>query len=189
VIGARDKKHTSLTHRFGNWMISQLFSLLFSVKITDVCSGMYLLETTEARNYNLEEPGFVAEIELAAQSAAKQELAEVPINYRPRIGKGKLSTWRDGRAILSAAFRLAWTHNPLLLCSGLAGLLVVPALLTLSWVILEYLTSGVWLLGWALSSAVLLMLGAQALTLAGVSLLTKNAERRLVREIRTQPVT
>jgi dolichol-phosphate mannosyltransferase len=181
VIGARDKKYINRVHRFGNWVISQLFSLLFSVKVTDVCSGMYLLETAEARNYNLEEPGFVAEIELAAQSAAKQQLTEVPINYRPRIGKGKLNTWRDGRAIVSAAFRLAWKYNPVLLCSGLASLLAIPAASIVLWVVLEYVTRTAFHLSWALVGMLLLVFATQALTLTGISLLTKNAERRMLR--------
>ena len=185
VIGARDKKHIGLIHRFGNSVISQLFSLLFSVKVTDVCSGMYLLETTEAKNYNLEEPGFVAEIELAAQSAAKQQLAEVPINYRPRIGKGKLSTWRDGRAILSAAFRLARRYNPVLLYSGLAGLSIAPATLILAWVMFEQLTRRIFHSGWALAGIVLFLVAAQAFTLASVSILTKHSEERLMQEIKS----
>jgi dolichol-phosphate mannosyltransferase len=180
VVGARDKKHIGLLHRFGNRIISQLFSLLFGVKMTDVCSGMYLLETEEAKNYDLKEPGFVAEIELAAQSAAKQELSEVPINYRPRIGKRKLDTWRDGRAIISAAFKLAWRYNPVLLCSGMAGLLAIPAASILLWVVFEYFTKATWDLGWALAGTVMLVLATQALTLAGISLLTKNAEKRML---------
>jgi dolichol-phosphate mannosyltransferase len=189
VIGARDKKHISRVHRFGNWVISQLFSLLFGVKVTDVCSGMYLLETSEAKNYNLEEPGFVAEVELAAQSAASQRLAEVPINYRPRIGKGKLSTWRDGRAILSAAFKLAWKYNPILVYGALAAFLMIPAASILIWVISEYLMKSTWHLGWALLSAFMLVMAAQALTLSGVSVLTRQTEMRLVREMRNLKVT
>jgi len=189
VIGARDKKCIDRLHRFGNWMISRLFSLLFGIRVSDVCSGMYLIETNEARKYSIEEPGFVAEIELAAQSAVSQQLGEVPINYRPRIGNRKLNTWRDGRAILSAAFKLAWKHNPTLLCSGLAATLVFPALLTLSWVILKYSTKQIWLLNWALLGTALLIMGTQASTIAAVSLLTKNSERRLAREIRTHTVT
>jgi dolichol-phosphate mannosyltransferase len=186
VIGARDKKHINRVHRFGNWVISQLFSLLFGVKVTDVCSGMYLLEVTEARNYNLDEPGFVAEIELAAQSAVMQQLAEVPINYRPRIGKGKLSTWRDGRAIISAAFKLAWKYNPILLCSSLAGLMAIPAAGVLSWILFEYVTRGIWHSAWAVLGAVLLVMATQGFALAGMSLLTKNTERLMIREIRNQ---
>jgi hypothetical protein len=49
VIGVRDKRHIPLLHRLGNWVISQTFSMLFGVRVSDVCSGMYLLDTEEAR--------------------------------------------------------------------------------------------------------------------------------------------
>jgi len=184
VIGARDKKYIGRVHRFGNWVISQLFSLLFGVTMTDVCSGMYLLDVTEARNYNLDEPGFVAEIELAAQSAASQRLVEVPINYRPRIGKRKLSTWRDGRAILWATFKLTWKYNPILAYSGLAALLLIPSAIILLWTLLDYLAKGVWHMRLTLLAAIMVIIATQAFTLAGSSILTKNSERRILQEIR-----
>jgi hypothetical protein len=145
---------------------------------------MYLLETAEAKNYNLDEPGFVAEIELAAQSAMSQRLTQVPINYRPRIGKGKLSTWRDGRAILFAAFKLAWKYNPILVYSSLTALLLVPAASILLWTLFDYLTKGAWHAGWALLGAILTIIATQALTLAGTSVLTRQSERRLLRMMR-----
>jgi glycosyltransferase involved in cell wall biosynthesis len=189
VIGVRDRKHIPQLHRFGNWIISELFSLLFGVKVTDVCSGMYLLDVSKAGGHNLEEPGFVAEIELAAQTASMQELTEVPINYRQRIGTRKLRTWSDGRAILSAAFKLALRHNPVFLYSGLATLSVIPAGSILLWILWEWLARRVWHSGWALLGSILLFVAAQAFTLMSVSLLTKHAERRLLREIRNHTRT
>jgi dolichol-phosphate mannosyltransferase len=185
VIGVRDKKYIGRLHRFGNWVISQTFSLLFGVKTTDVCSGMYLLEAKEAKKYSLEEPGFVVEIELAAQSALMGTLTEVPIGYRPRIGTRKLNTWKHGLAILSAAFTLARRYNPLLLYSSLAGLTILPAIPILAWVALEQMTVRTWHSGWALVGIMLLLVAAQAFTLASVSILTKQMERRLIREIRS----
>jgi len=184
VIGRRDRKHIDRLHRFGDWLISKLFSVLFGVKVEDVCSGMYLLETEQARRYNIEEPGFVVEIELAAQSAMSQQLTEVPINYRPRIGIRKLNTWRDGRAIISAAFKLAWKYNPILVYGALGALLVIPAVSILASVAAEYFARSTWHLGWALLSAFLLIVAAQTLTLLGVSLVNKQTERRLVHEMR-----
>ena len=184
VIGVRDKKYIPWIHRFGNWVISRTFSLLFTVKTSDVCSGMYLLETEEAKKYNLQEPGFIAEIELAAHSAATRNLTEVPISYRPRIGTRKLNTWKHGLAILSAAFGLARRHNPVFLYSSIAGLCVVPAAMILGWVILERLTTQVYHSGWALAGIMMLLVAAQAFTLASVSILTKHTEERLMREIK-----
>jgi glycosyltransferase involved in cell wall biosynthesis len=184
VIGTRDRKYIPRVHRFGNWVISQVFSVLFGVKVRDVCSGMYLLETEEAKKYRLEETGFNVEIELAAQSASRENLTEVPIEYRPRMGQKKLSTW-NGFSILRAAFSLARRYNPILLYSSLTGLSVVPAALVLGWVALEVLTARVWHSGWALVGIMLLLIAAQAFTLASVSILTKHSERRLMEEIRS----
>jgi dolichol-phosphate mannosyltransferase len=183
VIGARDKRHIPSLHRLGNWVISKTFSMLFGVNISDVCSGMYLLETEEARKYKLREPGFMVEIELAACSASNDTLTEVPITYRPRVGKGKLSAWH-GFSILSAAFTLARRYNPILLYSSLAGLCIIPAGIILGWVTLERLMTGIWHSGWSLLGVMLLLVAAQAFTLAGVSILTRHSEERLMRELK-----
>lgn len=184
VIGARDRRHIPYIHRFGNWVISQIFSLLFGVRASDVCSGMYLLETEEARSFNLEEPGFLVEIEMAAQSASRENLTEVPITYRPRIGTKKLKTWRHGLAILVAAFKLARRYNPILLYSAFSGLSLVPATLILGWVAMEQLTRGIWHSGLALVGVVSLTVAVQAFTLASMSILTKHVETRLAKEMR-----
>jgi dolichol-phosphate mannosyltransferase len=183
VIGVRDKKCISRLHRFGNWVISQTFSLLFGVKTTDVCSGMYLLETKEARKHNLEEPGFMIEIELAAQSASMGALTEVPIGYRPRIGTRKLNTWKHGLAILSAAFTLARRYNPVFLYSSLAGLAIIPAVSILGWVAIEQLTNRIWHSGWALVGIMFLLVASQAFTLASVSIIVSHTAKRLAKEV------
>jgi len=185
VIGARDGQHIPRIHRFGNWVISQVFSVLFNVKTTDVCSGMYLLETEEARKYTIQEGGFIVEIELVAQSASTKNLTEVPISYRPRIGTRKLNTWKHGLAILSAAFGLARRHNPILLYSGIAGLSIIPAALVLGWVVYEQLMMRRFHSGWALAGMMVLLVAAQAFTLASVSILTKHTEERLTKEIKS----
>jgi dolichol-phosphate mannosyltransferase len=185
VIGTRYEEHIPRVHRFGNWVISGVFSALFGVKVTDVCSGMYLLETEEAKKYGLQETGFSIEIELAAQSASRENLTEVPTDYRSRISERKLITWRNGLSILRAAFTLARRYNPILLYSVLTGFSIIPAAVVLGWVVLEQLTAGVWHSGWALIGIVLLLVAAQAFTLASVSILTKHSERRLMHEIRS----
>jgi dolichol-phosphate mannosyltransferase len=183
VIGARDRKHIPRLHRLGNWIISNVFSLLFALKISDVCSGMYLLESGLARELNVQEHGFIVEIELAAQSASRENLTEVPISYRPRIGERKLSTWKNGIGILSAAFSLARRYNPILLYSSLAGLSVLPAVAVLGWVALQQLTRHVWHSGVALVGIMFLLIAAQAFTLASVSILTKHTENRLAKQL------
>lgn len=142
VIGAREYRTIRKLHRFGNWVISQTFSLLFGVNLTDVCSGMYLLETKAARRYRLRERGFTVEVEMAASSATEDEVTEVPINYRPRVGTGKLKA-RYGFSILFAAIMLFRRYNPILLYSGLGALSLLPATIVLAWVALQKLTTGI----------------------------------------------
>jgi hypothetical protein len=84
-----------IAERLWNLVISPASSVLLGIKKTGVCSGIYLLETAEAKNYKPKEPGFTVKIE-PAQSASNEQLTEVRISYRKRIGKRKLSTWRHG---------------------------------------------------------------------------------------------
>jgi len=184
VIGVRDGKHIPRLHKLGNWVISQVFSLLFGVKTTDVCSGMYLLSTADAKRYNVKEPGFDVEVELAAQSASKRQLAEVPISYRERIGARKLSTWRHGISILLAALTLAREYNPVFLYSALAALAMFPSVVILGWALLEKLTTGIWHSTWALVGAVLLVMSVQAISVASISILMRHTEERLMGEVR-----
>jgi glycosyltransferase involved in cell wall biosynthesis len=183
VIGSRDKKNIGQVHRFGNWLISHVFSVLFGVKVSDVCSGMYLLETKEAKKYHIQEPGFTVEIEIAAQSASLESLTEVPIGYRPRIGKAKLSA-QDGLSIIRAAVELARRHNPILLYSGIASLCMIPAIVVLGWVVFQRLTIHAWHAGWALAGIMFVLVAVQAFTLASVSILVKHMEKRLMKDIR-----
>lgn len=188
VIGARDKRHIPTLHRLGNWVISQVFGLLFGMKVSDVCSGMYLLDTEEAKKNKLREPGFNAEIELAAISASNESLTEVPITYRPRVGRGKLTAW-DGFGILAAAFTLASRYNPVLLYSGLAVLSIIPGTVILGWSALQWFASGIWHSGWVVLGVGLVLVAAQAFTLATVSILTKHSEERLLHELRRAKTT
>ena len=178
VIGVRDRKNISRLHRLGNWVITKTFNLLFDSSLSDVCSGLYLLNTKFAKTLELSSKGFITEVEIAAQTAAKSSVTEVPIGYRERIGQGKLSTW-NGFGILSAVVKLAWKNNPVLLLSAIGGLVTIPALGILGWVAYRQLVLGVWHSGLALTGVLLLLFGTQAITAASMSALMKRMEHRL----------
>jgi len=119
VIGAREKTNISPLHRFGNKIITSTFNLLFGAGISDVCSGMYLLNTQVARELELSSKGFITEVEIASQTAARHNIADEPIGYRERIGKSKLSTI-NGFGILTNVIKLSMKHNPILFFAALA---------------------------------------------------------------------
>ena len=183
VIGVRDRTNIRLLHRFGNWVITGTFNILMGVGLSDVCSGMYLLKTEVARELDLKSKGFAAEIEIAAQTATEYSITEVPIGYRRRIGKRKLSTWRHGFGILFSIIGLAGRYNPVLLFSAVSALSIIPAVTMLAWVVFRQLTAGVWHSGWALLGVMLLLFASQSLAVATLSILLKRMEKRIVQRL------
>jgi len=186
VVGVRDRANMSLLHRFGNWLITRTFNLLLGAGVSDVCSGMYLLKTDTAKELELQSKGFRTEVEVIAQTAMDGNVTEVPISYRPRVGKQKLSTWRHGFEILAATLGLARRYNPVLLFSAIAGLSIFPAGIVLGWVALELLLFGVFHSWWAVLGLLLLLLAFQALAVSTFSILLKRTERRIMRLLRKE---
>jgi dolichol-phosphate hexosyltransferase len=182
IIGSRDKGAIPASHRLGNFLITGLFNLLLGTKLSDVCSGMYLLSTKVARKLLLDSKGFDVEVEIAAQVSHDGLVTEVPISYRERIGKKKLSTWKDGWRILSSIFKLAHHYNPVFLFSVLAGICVVPGTVLLGYSAFEAF-HGMSQILITIAGVGLLLFGGQALFVGSVSLLVKRSERRLSRQI------
>jgi len=109
IIGARnldDQKNISALHKFGNKLITKTFNALMGTSLSDVCSGMYSIRTEIAKAMDLSSTGFDVEAEIAAQIASSGRITDVPVNYRQRIGKQKLSTWKHGFKILSTILKL-----------------------------------------------------------------------------------
>ena len=82
IIGSRKngKKHIPRMNRFGNWIINKTFNILFGTALSDVCSGLYAINTTFAKNLVLETNGFDVEVEIAAQASRNGKITEIPIS-------------------------------------------------------------------------------------------------------------
>ncbi len=188
VIGARKRgrKNIPLLNRLGNNLISWVFKLLFAVNLSDICSGMYLLRTSAARTLEFTTGGFDIEVEIAAQFANRGRAADVPINYRSRIGRQKLSSVRQGLTILTSIVRLANVHNPVVLYTSFVALSAIPAFAILAWVAYERLSFNVWHSGYALFGAILLLLSFQSLAVATISLMIKRSEQRIYKTMNEQ---
>jgi len=185
IVGVRSRENISRLHRIGNWIISKCFNLMFDTSLSDVCSGMYLLRTEAAKGLDLHSGGFNADVEIIAQTAVRGEITEVPIEYRARIGKPKLSTWKNGTQIVYSV--LVWTrvYNPVFIFSVLAASAFIPGLVILVWVLLFWLVRpGVFHSGWALFAAILLFGAGQAFTVGSISLLIKRMEARITKRLK-----
>jgi dolichol-phosphate mannosyltransferase len=185
VIGVRTigRENIPFLNRFGNLVINSTFNLLFGTSLVDVCSGMYALRTDFAKQLSLETGGFDVEVEVAAQAANEGRITQVPISYNTRVGQQKLRPWRDGLQILFTVWKLAISYNPVFLFSAVAALAMIPALIILFWVAVEWL-QGVWHNGLALFGVMLIIIALFALTVSTISMLLKRMEQRITRKLK-----
>ena len=156
---------------------------MFGTQITDVCSGLYALNTKFARELLFKTQGFDVEVEIAAQSAYSGSITELPINYFKRVGTQKLNPWKDGFRIMRTISRLARVYNSIILYSFISALTIIPALLILTWVFMEAL-KGIWHNGIALLGILFTLLATQAFTISAIASQQRHIEQRLLRKIR-----
>ncbi|PUA31913.1 MAG: glycosyl transferase [Zestosphaera tikiterensis] len=185
VIGARlfGRENIPLINRFGNYVITKVFNILFGTKLKDVCSGMWLIKTEVLKEVWFESRGFSVEVEVAAHVAStSRRITEVGINYRERVGKPKLRKYH-GLKILFDALRLTWRYNPALLIFGAGALALIPALAIVSWVAYELLINNVKHYVWAILGVTLGGVGVISLLLAMIALYIKRFEYRVIEKI------
>jgi len=165
VIGSRmagSESKMPITRRIGNFFFANLLSLLGRQKVTDSASGMRVFrkEILE-RIYPLPNGLNLTPVMSTRAIHEGVKMVEVPIPYSERVGRSKLSIFRDGSIFLQSIVWTVMTYNPVRIM-GLAGLggVLLAGLVLLSLVMFRM--SGVKTLGpwgvaalyWALISAV-----------------------------------
>ncbi len=106
VIGYRFKRakgSMSRMNTIGNWGLSMVASILYGVRVKDVCSGMWGFRRKVLLRYKLSSNGFTLEADLFVNTVkGKYKLAQIPIEYRARLDGSiaKLSI-KDG-------FKIGW---------------------------------------------------------------------------------
>jgi glycosyltransferase involved in cell wall biosynthesis len=168
VIGDRmDNIHPGAMpwlHRYiGNPILTGLLNLFFRTGISDAHCGMRALRRDVLPRLDLRTTGmeFASEMVIRA-SKEKLRIAEFPIEYHPRGGESKLSSFRDG-----------WRHLRFLLVHSPNHLFIVPGavLAGLGTLIILIVESGIDLLGrsWGvhaiIGGALLMIVGTQVLAL------------------------
>lgn len=112
VIGSRalgiKQKGAMTPHQvFGNWLATNLLSLIYNVRFTDL-GPFRAIRFNKLLELDMKDKtyGWTVEMQL---KAAKLHLkcAEVPVNYRKRIGKSKVSGTVKGTVL--AGYRIIWT--------------------------------------------------------------------------------
>lgn len=96
----------SKLNKLGNLILSLVFDVLFFKRVSDTQSGFRaikksFLEGLSCRDYGM--PYVIEQLIKLVKIGAR--VGEVPIKYRPRIGKTKLCAWTDGFKILKVILR------------------------------------------------------------------------------------
>jgi glycosyltransferase involved in cell wall biosynthesis len=168
IIGNRmDNIHAGAMpwhHRYiGNPLLSGLLNLLFHTGVRDAHCGMRALRRDRLGLLELRTTGmeFASEMVVRAAKAGLQ-IRELPIEYHPREGESKLSSFRDG-----------WRHLRFLLLHSPNHLFVLPGAITSAIGALISLTviahvdvfGRQWDLHAMIGGSLLLIIGAQIVTL------------------------
>jgi glycosyltransferase involved in cell wall biosynthesis len=151
-------------HRYvGNPILTGLLNLFFRTGISDAHCGMRALRRDVLPRLDLRTTGmeFASEMVIRA-SKEKLKIAEFPIEYHPRGGESKLSSFRDG-----------WRHLRFLLVHSPTHLFVVPGamLASLGTLIVGLVGGGLDFFGRAwgvhtlIGGALLMIVGTQVLAL------------------------
>jgi glycosyltransferase involved in cell wall biosynthesis len=149
-------------HRYiGNPVLTGILNLFYRTGVDDAHCGMRAFRRDVLPRLDLRTTGmeFASEMVIRA-SKENLEIAQLPIEYHPREGESKLSTWRDG-----------WRHLRFLLVHSPTFLFIVPgALLTvLGFLVLLTVLARVNVLGrqWDLHT----MIAGSMLTIVGTQVL------------------
>ncbi|RLF17103.1 MAG: glycosyl transferase [Thermoprotei archaeon] len=183
VIGARllDRSSQGILFKFGNKVLTKFFNVLFGTGLRDVLSGMYIIRTSILKELFFETRSFGIETEIVAHVVnTTNRIAEVPIEYRRRLGKKKLKV-RHGFLILREMIRLAWRYNPTFFIFAMGSLPLILGLILGTYVAYYYLFVGVVYYMKGLIAIILTLVGFQSLLLAILSLYLKRMEYRLMR--------
>jgi glycosyltransferase involved in cell wall biosynthesis len=151
-------------HRYvGNPLLSGLLNFFFRTGVKDAHCGMRALRRDVLPRLDLRTTGMEFASEMVIRASKEHlRIAEFPIEYHPRGGESKLSSFRDG-----------WRHLRFLLVHSPTHLFIVPGTLLagLGTVILVFVGSGLdffgraWGLHTLIAGSLLMIVGTQVLAL------------------------
>jgi hypothetical protein len=152
-----------LHRRVGNPVLTGLLNRLFGVNVKDAHCGMRAIRREVLPKLELRTTGMELASEMVIRAAKLElDIRQFPIEYRPREGESKLSTWSDG-----------WRHLRFLLIHSPMHLFLIPGtvMAALGTVIIAGVLADVSVLGreWdihaEIGGSLLLILGVQVVAL------------------------
>ena len=98
------KGSMTISHRFGNMILTIVTNILFGVNIRDSQSGMWIFKREILNKLRLRSNGMPLSQEIKIDAFRKVKSKELPIVYRDRVGEVKLNTIKDGFRNMSHLF-------------------------------------------------------------------------------------
>jgi glycosyltransferase involved in cell wall biosynthesis len=151
-------------HRYvGNPVLTGVLNLFFRTGVSDAHCGMRAVRRDVLPRLDLRTTGmeFASEMVIRA-SKENLDIREFPIEYHPRAGESKLSSFRDGWRHL----RFLLVHSPthLFMLPGLAMIVLGAAIAAISLLNIE-IFGREWMLHAIVTGALLVIVGTQVLAL------------------------
>ncbi|NEM99237.1 glycosyltransferase family 2 protein [Pontibacter burrus] len=107
VLGKRESGSLLPQQLFGNWLATQLLRLLYKVNYTDL-GPFRAIKLDTLLNLGMQDRTYGWTVEMQAKAAKKKTpYAEVPVSYRKRIGKSKVSGTIKGSVM--AGYKIIFT--------------------------------------------------------------------------------
>ncbi|WP_162340685.1 glycosyltransferase family 2 protein [Cyclobacterium salsum] len=107
ALGNREKGSMTLPQVFGNWLATRLMRQMYSAHFSDLGPFRAIRwKKLQALQMVDENYGWTIEMQVKAVKAGLT-YTEVPVNYRQRIGKSKVSGTLRG--VIGAGYKILWT--------------------------------------------------------------------------------
>lgn len=132
-------------HRFGNWFLTSVVSMIFGSRLSDMLSGYKVFSRRYVKSCPALASGFEIETELVVHALElRMPIAEVDTQYRerPEGSASKLRTVHDGIRIMRTIIRMIKEERPLEFFFVLFTMVATVALFLGSTVITEYFATG-----------------------------------------------
>lgn len=132
-------------HKFGNWLLTTMVSLIFGNRFKDMLSGYRIFSRRYVKSFPALAVGFETETELTVHALElRMPTAEMPTPYkdRPEGSVSKLSTIKDGLRILWMILVLVKEERPMQFFTLIAATLMLTAVVLIVPVFQEYLATG-----------------------------------------------
>src|SRR5688500_19036072 len=132
-------------HVIGNRLFTGLLARLFGRSFSDIFSGYRVFSRRFAKSFPVLSEGFEIETEMSVHALElRMPVGELATAYgaRPEGSESKLSTFRDGWRILKTILTLYRVERPVLFYGGIAGLLLLTAIILSVPLLITYLDTG-----------------------------------------------